>query len=165
MPVIVACRCGQRFAAKDHLFGRQVPCPACGNPLLIGRDASPGTEGVCVTCSCGRAFLAPESMRGQQARCRGCGRAIMVPGPDPLGFAPQHGLQPYAAPPGFEPEALPPPVSQEEGEIPWTTLKIMGAIGGSVLLVLVLVTTIVNNWHRAPKVEHIARFVKEAPKF
>jgi Protein of unknown function (DUF1559) len=54
---------------------------------------------------------------------------------------------------------------EEEGEIPWTTLKIMGAIGGSVLLVLVLVTTIVNNWHRAPKVEHIAKFVKEAPKF
>jgi hypothetical protein len=35
MPVIVACRCGQRFAAQDHLFGRQVNCPACGGPLVI----------------------------------------------------------------------------------------------------------------------------------
>jgi hypothetical protein len=35
MPVAIACRCGQRFLAQDHLFGQQVACPACGGPLLI----------------------------------------------------------------------------------------------------------------------------------
>ena len=35
MPITVACRCGQRFAARDHLAGRQVKCPACGGPISI----------------------------------------------------------------------------------------------------------------------------------
>jgi hypothetical protein len=35
MPVAIACRCGQRFLAQDHLFGQQVACPACGSPLWI----------------------------------------------------------------------------------------------------------------------------------
>jgi hypothetical protein len=35
MPVVASCRCGQRFLAQDHLLGRTVPCPACGNPLMI----------------------------------------------------------------------------------------------------------------------------------
>src|SRR5581483_12488548 len=78
MPVVVSCRCGQRFAAQDHLVGRQVPCPACGNPLAIaaGPSAAPG---IVVTCTCGRAFLAPESLRGMQTNCPGCTRVIRVP--------------------------------------------------------------------------------------
>src|SRR5689334_3085049 len=35
MPFPVACGCGQKFMAQDHLSGKEVPCPACGNPLLI----------------------------------------------------------------------------------------------------------------------------------
>ncbi|MGI8982203.1 MAG: DUF1559 domain-containing protein [Pirellulaceae bacterium] len=35
MPFPVACGCGQRFMAQDHLSGKEVPCPACGSPLLI----------------------------------------------------------------------------------------------------------------------------------
>lgn len=31
----VACRCGARFAAEDHLSGRIVPCPSCGQPLSM----------------------------------------------------------------------------------------------------------------------------------
>lgn len=42
MPVAIACRCGQRFLAQDHLFGQQVACPACGGPLVIPHpDAQP----------------------------------------------------------------------------------------------------------------------------
>src|SRR5262245_51683247 len=97
MPIVVTCRCGKRFAAKDHLIGQQVPCPACGKMLPIAATGDTSSQGICVNCACGRAFLAPESMRGQQARCRGCGRVIQVPGldlsQDPFGLGP---LEPLA---------------------------------------------------------------------
>jgi hypothetical protein len=35
MPIKVACKCGQSFAAKDELAGKQVKCPKCGQPLVI----------------------------------------------------------------------------------------------------------------------------------
>lgn len=35
MPIAVGCQCGQRFAAPDHLAGKQVKCPKCGSPLSI----------------------------------------------------------------------------------------------------------------------------------
>jgi hypothetical protein len=28
--IVVACTCGQQFAAEAHLAGRQLPCPVCG---------------------------------------------------------------------------------------------------------------------------------------
>lgn len=35
MPIAVGCQCGQRFAAPDHLAGKQVKCPKCGSALNI----------------------------------------------------------------------------------------------------------------------------------
>lgn len=35
MPIPVTCRCGQSFAAGDHLAGRTVQCPKCKSPLAI----------------------------------------------------------------------------------------------------------------------------------
>ncbi len=35
VPVVVTCRCGQRFAAASYLWGKQVACPACGGPLDV----------------------------------------------------------------------------------------------------------------------------------
>jgi len=35
MPIKVACKCGQRFAAPDKLAGKAVKCPKCGQPLRI----------------------------------------------------------------------------------------------------------------------------------
>jgi len=35
MPIPVTCRCGQSFAAGDHLAGRTVQCPKCKSPLTI----------------------------------------------------------------------------------------------------------------------------------
>jgi ribosomal protein L40E len=35
MPIPVTCRCGQSFAAGDHLAGRTVQCPKCKSPLQI----------------------------------------------------------------------------------------------------------------------------------
>lgn len=35
MPTVVACQCGQRFQAQDHLAGKTVRCPSCSQPLQI----------------------------------------------------------------------------------------------------------------------------------
>jgi hypothetical protein len=35
MPLIVECRCRQRFSAPDHLLRTVIPCPACGAPISI----------------------------------------------------------------------------------------------------------------------------------
>jgi hypothetical protein len=35
MPIKVACKCGQQFAANDNLAGKRVKCPKCGQPLTI----------------------------------------------------------------------------------------------------------------------------------
>ena len=135
MPVIVACRCGKRFAAKDHLLGQQVACPSCGRALVVA--ASPtASQGVYVACTCGRAFMAPESMRGKQAQCRGCGRILQVPGTsndDPLGLGPLGPL-----------EGLPGQVPGPESEIPWDKLKVIGGWGAGLLAIVILITSTLN---------------------
>lgn len=35
MPIKVACKCGQKFAAKDELAGKVVKCPKCEKPLKV----------------------------------------------------------------------------------------------------------------------------------
>ncbi len=35
MPIVVGCSCGKRFKAPDHLAGKKVKCPNCGNPLVV----------------------------------------------------------------------------------------------------------------------------------
>ncbi len=148
MPVVVSCRCGQRFAASEQLQGQQVPCPACGNTLSIGGGAS-GSQGVVVTCGCGRAFSAPESLRGKRTRCPACGGAIQIPGQvhapvDPLSA----DLSDLGGPLG--PTTLPLPT--REPEIPWDTLKLIGG-AGAVLLVLVIATiSILNAMRPQPEI-------------
>ena len=39
MPTEVACQCGQRFAAADHLAGKTVPCPVCGRAISVPHQA------------------------------------------------------------------------------------------------------------------------------
>lgn len=41
MPIVVACRCGQRFQAQDHLAGKAVRCPSCSQPLQIPAAGQP----------------------------------------------------------------------------------------------------------------------------
>jgi len=40
MPIKVACKCGQKFTAKDELAGKAVKCPKCGAGLRIPGGAS-----------------------------------------------------------------------------------------------------------------------------
>jgi len=35
MPIHVTCQCNASFSAKDHLAGKLVKCPSCGQPLAI----------------------------------------------------------------------------------------------------------------------------------
>jgi hypothetical protein len=141
MPILVACDCGKRFAAREHLFGRQVSCPACGNFFTVSTAGKHAVRGIFVTCGCGLAFHASESMRGQQARCRGCGRLLLVGGPDPLGVVSSEGagelLLPAVALPGLPPA--------DEDEIPWLTLKRIGLVGAFALAAVVIVTTFVQH--------------------
>lgn len=39
--IVVACACGQRFAAESRLAGQQLPCPVCGRTLLVQPAAAP----------------------------------------------------------------------------------------------------------------------------
>lgn len=48
MPIKIACKCGQKFAAKDELSGKTVKCPKCGDPIKIpaaqGQPAATGPQ-------------------------------------------------------------------------------------------------------------------------
>ncbi len=35
MPIVVACKCGQQFRAKDEFAGRQMKCPKCGSIIVV----------------------------------------------------------------------------------------------------------------------------------
>ncbi len=89
MPIVVTCRCGQKFAAQPHLAGKQVACPVCGQPLLVPRQpASPATarggtaagKKIPVACRCGRQFLAEPHLAGQRLGCPNCGQPTSAPG-------------------------------------------------------------------------------------
>jgi DNA-directed RNA polymerase subunit RPC12/RpoP len=139
MPVVVSCRCGQRFAANEKLIGQQVPCPACGKLLAIGNSIGTA-QGIYVSCRCGRAFSAPESLRGRETRCPGCGGVIRVPGgdPDPLGGGFPASDEMFG---GLDTSL---PLPSREPEIPWDTLKLMGAIGATVLVLVIAGVSIMS---------------------
>ncbi len=45
MPIKVACKCGQQFAAKDELAGKVVKCPKCKQPLKVGASGPAPASG------------------------------------------------------------------------------------------------------------------------
>ena len=71
---------------------------------------------------------------------------LQVSGPDPLGMA-DVSVQPL--PDLTETFFVPlPPARPDESEIPWRTLKLMGMVGGIVLLLVIIVTTIIQHLPR-----------------
>lgn len=76
MTIEVSCRCGQRFVAQPHLYGKQVACPVCRRPLTI---PAPPSQSVKVTCACGQSFKAKASLAGTRAACPACGRPLNIP--------------------------------------------------------------------------------------
>ncbi len=84
MPFPVACRCGQRFMAQDHLAGQQVPCPACGCALLIQNPAAQrairqSPRAFQVACVCGRTYQPGPKLAGRTVRCTACGNVLQIP--------------------------------------------------------------------------------------
>ncbi len=45
MPIVVHCRCGKKFKAKDKLAGKKVRCPGCDQPLRIPDADNSGAGG------------------------------------------------------------------------------------------------------------------------
>lgn len=72
MPIKVACRCGQAFAAKDELAGKTVKCPKCQAPLVIG--SPPPTAAANVSLN---SLLDEEGFTSHAGiRCAKCNEAI-----------------------------------------------------------------------------------------
>lgn len=44
MPIAVKCSCGKALSAPDHLAGKRVKCPGCGNPLGIPGASAPAAK-------------------------------------------------------------------------------------------------------------------------
>jgi hypothetical protein len=85
MPIVVACQCGQRFAARDDLAGQTMRCPACGGSLTVpGAAAAPAPAAAApvsplvVACSCGQRFAARPDLAGKTVPCPSCGQPLVV---------------------------------------------------------------------------------------
>lgn len=89
--------------AQDHLTGKRVPCPACGNELLIApppSDNAPAAKlpaakppaanipPIQVRCRCGKAYKAPAALRGKSLKCPACGQDVAIPVNSPPAAAP-----------------------------------------------------------------------------
>ena len=74
MPIQVACKCGQRFTAKDALAGKTVKCPQCGQPLKIptARPASTPSDMDDAISD----LLDEAGLHGGIMRCPGCGTPL-----------------------------------------------------------------------------------------
>ena len=84
MPFPIACQCGRRFAAPDHLLGKRVTCPGCGNAIDVTQPdrtaAKPSTTTkIPVRCQCGKAFGAAQRLAGKTVSCPACKQPLTVP--------------------------------------------------------------------------------------
>ncbi len=81
----VACQCGQRFTAQDHLENTTVRCRSCGirltvrRPRVQGLGAVPIGDAISVTCQCGRSYSVEARFAGQAMRCKACDSVLHVP--------------------------------------------------------------------------------------
>ena len=41
MAILMRCRCGGQFKAKDEHAGKRFPCPKCGTTLEVPRASTP----------------------------------------------------------------------------------------------------------------------------
>lgn len=84
MPIPIACQCGRRFAAPDHLLGKRVACPGCGSAIDVAKPnrtaPQPSTAAkIPVRCQCGKAFGAAQRLAGKTVSCPACKQPLAVP--------------------------------------------------------------------------------------
>ena len=115
MPFPVSCNCGQRFMAQDYLEGQQVPCPSCGQPMLIQRPrpvSSPRTSATKIlACQCGKRFKMRADLAGQQMSCPACGAPLRSASPSQAP-APSSSYDPLAGLESHLSQPMPQPVSR-----------------------------------------------------
>lgn len=81
MPIPVSCRCGQSFAAGDHLAGKTVQCPKCQSPLVIpAPTGAPMPAAPAAPTGAPSIFddakLAPSGPAPNQLPCPNCGAGL-----------------------------------------------------------------------------------------
>lgn len=84
MGIVVNCRCGGKFQAKDELAGKRLNCPNCKAAIVVPskqktQPAARSTNSLAVKCRCGKAYQVPPTMAGKSAKCQSCGAVIQVP--------------------------------------------------------------------------------------
>lgn len=102
VPLQVACRCGKTLKAPDHLAGKRVRCPGCGNVLSLPPAASAPPAARAASSPQPPRYASARAAPGRSARpappatrpCPDCGKPLSaVP-------CPQCGWEPAATEPG-----------------------------------------------------------------
>lgn len=103
MPIEAACACGARFNAEDHLAGKTVNCPTCGQPFRI---PAPQAAMISVRCTCGKGYRVKASLAGQKVQCSACQQTFIA---QPVSAAASPPATRPAAAPQFAPAPAPVP--------------------------------------------------------
>jgi hypothetical protein len=83
--IVVCPHCRKSFKGREESRGKQVKCPSCGKPFIVGASGNPGpaprgtaartdaAEKIVVSCpKCAKRFKAPAQWSGRQCKCPGC---------------------------------------------------------------------------------------------
>lgn len=83
MAIVVECKCGGKFQAKDELAGKQLKCPQCKSAITVGQPRSPQqqqpTGKLNVQCKCGKKYQVKPELAGQTLKCSACQSPITIP--------------------------------------------------------------------------------------
>lgn len=122
MPIVIACACGKRLKAPDHLAGKRVKCPACGQMIAVKAapaSASPAkpvadADKIKITCACGAVLRAPKRLLGTDVKCPKCSKPVRVEEDEEDAFAPPAPAAPPPAAGALGADAAPPYEPDEE---------------------------------------------------
>jgi len=74
MAITISCRCKSRFQVEDHMAGKLVQCPKCGESLMVLRSEEPATAKDAANEEDGDYSLAPaEPVAERKPFCPTCG--------------------------------------------------------------------------------------------
>jgi hypothetical protein len=86
MPTAVTCSsCKSALKVGDHLAGKRIKCPKCGQAVTVGTGTSTPAPSLSVTCAgCSKKLSVKAELAGKAVKCPGCGKAVRVPGAAPV---------------------------------------------------------------------------------
>jgi hypothetical protein len=87
MPVVIACSaCQGKMHVGEHLAGKAVKCPKCGNvvrtPAAVAKSPAPALgQNLVLTCpACQKKLSVRPELAGKAVKCPQCTKAVKVPG-------------------------------------------------------------------------------------